>query len=211
MAHQPLNQGRRHPWLAIAISVWLVAIAFGMKLILDHQARPGIPATAPAMMPASSLIPAGQPTLIVLAHPRCPCTRATLSELERIMTRSEGKLRAWVLLVIPPGLDPTWSKTDLWGTAAAIPGVRVIVDRDGVEARRFGTATSGQTLFYDAAGRLRFAGGITPGRGHAGDNAGSDAIVAFANHTGSSRSNTPVFGCALTSPDSEMAGVPCPK
>jgi hypothetical protein len=81
-----------------------------------------------------------------------------------------------------------------------MPGVRVFVDRDGAEAKRFGVATSGQVLFYDAQRRLRFTGGITAGRGHAGDNAGADAIVSLVDHGTTVEPETPVFGCALGTP-----------
>ena len=99
--------------------------------------------------------------------------------------------------MVPPGLDSSWAKTDLWHSASSIPGVRVFMDHDGAEARRFGVATSGQALLYDAQGRLQFAGGITPGRGHAGDNAGSEAIVSRVKLHSAGRSDTPVFGCAF--------------
>ena len=163
------------------------------------------------MWPASSRLPKriGELTLLVIAHPRCSCTRATLGELARIMSRADHGLSACVVFALPAGRDSSWIEADLWRAASSIPGARVFVDQDGAEARRFGTATSGQTLLYDGRGRLRFAGGITPGRGHAGDNAGADAVVAAANagtmtatarasdRDAGGRSETPVFGCAL--------------
>ena len=63
-----------------------------------------------------------------------------------------------------------------WRSAAAIPGVTVHVDHDGGEARRFGAETSGFVVLYDAHGELLFAGGITTGRGQAGDNAETAGI-----------------------------------
>ncbi len=56
-----------------------------------------------------------------------------------------------------------WEKTDLWRTASALPNVTVVRDDDGREAERFGAATSGQTLLYDARGELIFAA-VSPGR-----------------------------------------------
>jgi len=66
-----------------------------------------------------------------------------------------------------------------------------------VEARRFGVETSGQTLLYDAGGRLIFSGGITGSRGHAGDNAGEAALVALLTSGQADRRATSVFGCPL--------------
>ena len=57
-----------------------------------------------------------------------------------------------------------WARTGLWDQAEAIPGVRIWTDVGAVEARRFGAATSGLVLVYDASGRLVFQGGITPAR-----------------------------------------------
>jgi len=201
--------------LAFASGVWIVAVGAGMKLILDFQVRPGLPANPPSVWPTSTRIPTAKrnPTVLVLVHPHCPCTRATLSELARIMASSEGRLDARVLFAVPPGIDSSWAKTDLWHMASGIPGVRVFVDRDGAEARRFGVATSGQALVYDAEGRLQFKGGITAGRGHAGDNAGADAIVSLVDHQPTERSETPVFGCPLAAPsvEAERSRPSCPS
>lgn len=88
-------------------------------------------------------------------------------------------------------------QSDLWRTAAAIPGVTLMHDDDGREARRFGSATSGQTLLYDGDGVLRFSGGITGSRAHAGDNAGRRSLVALLSGGQPDRAATGVFGCPL--------------
>jgi len=75
-------------------------------------------------------------------------------------------------------------------------------DDDGVEAARFGAATSGQVILYDRDGRLLFSGGITASRGHAGDNDGRDAIVSLLGGGRGTRHSSPVFGCSLLEPSS---------
>jgi len=215
---------------------WLALVLGGLKFLLDYQSGAGRPAVAPQIWPATSRIerdPA-RATLVLIAHPHCPCTRATMAELEHVMARAANRLRCVVVFSIPPGRPEAWGHSELWRTAARIPGVERLADRDGVEARRFGTITSGQALLYDREGRLVFSGGITPGRGHAGDNAGRDAIVAFAlgeqrpagltappalpalpaatpAHRGAPPeewlvpvSSTPVFGCALSCPHDSL-------
>jgi hypothetical protein len=102
-----------------------------------------------------------------------------------------------VLFLKPEGFTDNWAQSDLWRTAAALPGVTVARDVDGREARRFGAATSGQTLLYDSNGALLFSGGITGARAHAGDNAGRSALVALLNHGRPDRTGTSVFGCPL--------------
>ena len=73
----------------------------------------------------------------------------------------------------------------------------MVVDDNGVEARRFHAVTSGQTALYDIEGRLLFSGGITGSRGHSGDNAGRSAIVSLLNTGDAERTETSVFGCPL--------------
>jgi hypothetical protein len=199
-------------WLVLPL--WVVAALVGMRSLLNYQVGAGAAAQAPATWPATSSVPrsATRPLVLLLAHPRCPCTRATVSELERIEAQTGGQLPVVVLFVLPAGREPQWVHTDLWQSAARIPGVRVVIDRGGVEARRFGVSTSGQTLFYDEHGTLRFAGGITPGRGHAGDNAGADAVVALARHEDVALASTPVYGCALSRTHGTTEGArTCPK
>jgi hypothetical protein len=118
-------------------------------------------------------------------------------ELAALMKPLRGRLSAHVLFLQPPGLADDWTRTDLWESAAAIPGVEIVRDRDGVEARRFDAATSGQVVLYGADGALLFNGGITLARGHSGDNVGRDAIIALVRGSAGSSSETPVFGCAL--------------
>ena len=131
------------------------------------------------------------------AHPHCPCTRASIGELNALMARTGGTLEAIVLFERPDAMPDGWERSDLWESAAAIPGVRAVRDVNGVEAARFGALASGQTMVYGADGALLFSGGITGARGHMGDNAGRSAIVALAHGDVPAVSRTPVFGCAL--------------
>lgn len=182
--------------------MWLVAAASGMALMWDYEYSPGAPATAPGRWPAASRLERspGRATLVMVAHPHCPCTRASVGELARLMARLQGRLTAHVLVVRPPDTPDGWEQTDLWRSAADIPDVAVARDDDGVEMARFGALTSGQVVLYDASGRLLFAGGITASRGHEGDNAGRDAVVALLTGLDAAPRETPVFGCALTTP-----------
>jgi hypothetical protein len=119
------------------------------------------------------------------------------------MTRCQGSVTAYVLFFKPKDFPDDWEKTDLWYSAAAIPGVSVLQDEDGLEAHRFHAATSGQTLVYGAEGPLLFSGGITASRGHSGDNAGRSAIVALLNEGSARQTETFTFGCSLYDPNSD--------
>jgi hypothetical protein len=190
---------KRTPWLGIAIAVWLIAAAAGLSALWKYDNAPGQGAIAPSRWPAESMLvhASDRATLILLAHPQCTCTPASLAELAEILARARNKPRAYVVFLKPDGFADAWVQSDLWRTAAAIPGVTLVRDDDGREARRFGGATSGQALFYDGEGALRFAGGITGSRSHAGDNTGRRSLVALLSGTEPERAATSVYGCPL--------------
>jgi hypothetical protein len=184
-------------------ALWFATVASGMAVILDYESRPGPAARPPTDWPSGTQVARipGRATLVMLAHPHCPCTRASVGELARLMAHVQGRLTATVLFLSPSSAPIDWEQTDLWQSAAAIPSVAVRRDVDGVEAARFGAVTSGQVIVYDAAGGMVFSGGITGGRGHAGDNAGRSAILALVDGEPSTR-ESPVFGCSLVTPTS---------
>jgi hypothetical protein len=136
-------------------------------------------------------------TLVMFCHPHCPYTRASLAELRRLLKRYPERIAANVYFLRPGEFSETWTYTSLWRTATGIPGVEVISDTNGNEARQFGARTSGHVLFYAPNGQLLFKGGITPGRGHTGDNAGTSAIIALLSGRNPPVSETPVYGCSL--------------
>jgi hypothetical protein len=189
--------------------VWLACVVFGIRVLLRYESTPGRIGVVGGNWPVVSAIPrtGEHPTLVMFAHPHCPCTRASIGELAQIVADTGGKLNACVLFIKPKAASADWDDTELRRSAAAIPGVRVFTDAEGSEARRFGAETSGHTLLFDRTGALLFSGGITASRGHAGRNDGESAIIAAVNGKQSARERTPVFGCSLTSQPGE--GVVC--
>src|SRR5919107_3685313 len=147
--------------LTAAGLLWLLLIRTGLGLLWGYEGTPGAAAAAPRTWPAGSRIEtdARRATLVMLAHPHCPCTRASIGELARLMTQAQGRVTAYVLFVRPSNFSDAWVQSELWASAAAIPGVTPVLDDEGVEAGRFHAATSGQTVLYDAAGNLLFSGG----------------------------------------------------
>jgi hypothetical protein len=168
----------RRPALVVTGIVWLAVVTGGLAWMARYENSPGITGRIPLEFPDASNVARqpGQLSVIMFVHPRCPCSRASIGELEKIMTRCHGRLAAQVVCYKPEGTPDEWAQTNLWRSAAAIPGVRVRTDEAGREAERLGAETSGQTLLYDTDGELLFQGGLTAGRGHAGDNPGSDAV-----------------------------------
>jgi len=200
-----LHSKRARVIVFLSVATWLSLVGGGLWWLLGYENTPGLAAAPPAQWPVNSKIrPApDQATLVILAHPHCPCTRASLGELASIMAHCQGRLTAYVLFLRPEGFAPGWEQTDLWTSASTIPGVKVILDDDGREARLFHAATSGQAVLYDSQGRLLFSGGITASRGHAGDNAGSSAIISLVHSGVPGSTETSVFGCPLFDPQSE--------
>jgi hypothetical protein len=187
-------------WLPVVFSaLWLATAAAGLGFLWKYENVPGVRMAVPARWPAGSAIARtpGMATVVMFAHPKCPCTRASVEELARAVAQCDGRLRVHVMFYSPDGAPATWTQTDLWSSAAAIPGVEAQSDRNGAEAARFGATTSGFVVVYDAAGRLGFSGGITAERGHAGDNDGEEAVIALANGKAPGRLTMPALGCSI--------------
>jgi hypothetical protein len=198
----------------VPIAIWLLAITAALVVLAQRDATPGQTASAPTRWPAAAtpaLAPGGRFTLLLFLHPKCPCSRATLGELEILTARCLGKMETTVLFVRPTGVAKDWERSDLFERASRIPGVAVRTDEAGVDAGRFGAMTSGQALLYDASGALRFAGGITATRGHAGDNAGRSAIEDIVADRATTVATTAVFGCPLLGPLCAAGGEPCAR
>jgi len=184
------------PIVALGVA-WFLAVAVGFLALWIYKTRPGAEGGAvPRQWPAASRIhpSAGRPTLLFFSHPRCACTRASISELARLMSRFQDRLDARVLFAASSDDE---MKTDLWSSVQRIPGVTAALDAGGAEARRFGVETSGAVILYDSAGKLAFHGGITPARGHEGDSFGRQRIAALLEGAPADRADAPVFGCTL--------------
>lgn len=202
----------RRVFCVTGLAGWAALVAFGATQLWKYESAAGAPAHSPIRWPGDAKIARrpGLPTLVLLVHPHCPCSRATIGELAELMTHCQGKLTTAVLMLHPQGMSEEWVHTDLWTDAAAIPGVSVVEDNDGAQAQRFGASTSGQSLLYSTDGRLIFAGGITESRGHSGDNAGRSAIEELVLDSSVSHvqklAATPVYGCPLFKPGECLVG-----
>ncbi len=177
-------------WLA----GWVVAIAGLLVGISQHAAIAGDDLPGLTAWPAESTIAraAGRSTILCFVHPRCACTEATLRELERVVSRTPSADIRIVFREDPTG-DLASSAT--WTMAESVPGAVRILDVDGLEAARFGAQTSGLVLLFDAAGALRFRGGITSARGHEGDSAGALALESALRSNVDGTAS--IFGCGL--------------
>jgi hypothetical protein len=175
-----------------------------MVLLWDHALTAGDAGNPPWHWPADAALQRDpdRPTLVLFAHPRCPCTRASIGELAWVMERSQGRARAYVLFLQPAEGegDEAWTDADTVTKASAIPGVTVRSDIGGAQAKRFGVKISGHVLYFDQQGSLRFSGGITAARGHAGASVGREALMALLEGHTAGVPAASVFGCPLCNP-----------
>ena len=194
-------------WL-VGLATWLTVSAIALTAVARYAAAPGAAAQAPRRWPAESRFARtpGRATLVMIAHTKCACTRASVHELERVMAHAGKRADALVVFVGPREVAAT-DVLDLRATARAIDGVRVIEDE--AEARLFAAATSGQVLLYDEGGTLVFQGGLTSARGHEGESVGGAVVrrhvsggrdEAPGRDSGADLLTTDVFGCALLAP-----------
>ncbi len=147
-------------------AAWLALVAWGFVSLFEHASTPGACPAPPPQWPANApcALERELPTLLMFAHPGCPCTLASLGELERVMAKCHGRVAATVLFYSDDagGVDAPASAS--WALAARIPGVRTQADPLGAAARVFAVRTSGSVVAYAADGRLCFHGGITGSR-----------------------------------------------
>jgi hypothetical protein len=191
--------------LALAAAVWGGTVVLAVGAIRRFESTPGLAADARSRWPSASQV-APEPvtrgsagaTLVMLIHPHCSCSRASVQELAAVLEKAPRSMRTYVLVYRPHEFAAGWEETGVYRAALALPRTNVVLDVDGREAKRFGGFTSGQTFLYGQDGALRFAGGITSLRGHAGANRGSAELIRLAgSRTGSG--THPVFGCAISS------------
>jgi hypothetical protein len=194
--------------LTIGIVLWLTAVGYGLIYLGRYGTTPGERQTStPVSFPIDSNIKRDEAhaTLLFFAHPKCPCSKASLNEISRLMPEVEGRLSVFVVLSKPAGSPADWTDTALRTNAEKIPGVKVVIDENEIETDRFSARTSGTALLYDKDGILRFQGGVTRVRGQEGDNAGRSAIADIVNNNSSWHDETSVFGCPIQDPQEAKA------
>lgn len=185
--------------LAAVATFSLLGVAWGFTTLWRYESTPGAQARVADRWPTSSRLDRKRErfTLVLAVHPRCPCTRATIEGLAHVMERVQGRVSAYVLVFKPADAAAGWEVTDVWRSAAAIPGAVVVSDTDGDEAALFHAETSGLANVYDGDGRLVFTGGLTAARGRSGISVGQEQLIARVMTGRATTTVARVFGCAL--------------
>lgn len=182
-------------WSVVAIAGWYGISSYGFSF--DPEATSGIP----ARWPSESTIErtTDRPTLVLFLHPQCPCSRATVAELERLSTLVPAALLPQISVIAsaPRLAENSWWSTPLLARAAKLPRAKVLHDAGGIESARFDARVSGTVLLFDDRGDRLYAGGVTMARGHDGDNAGMQAITELLIDHTAPHEPIPPFGCRV--------------
>jgi len=182
------------------IALWSVAVASGLYLQAAYVQSEGDVAAPPAAIPASLRADPDRFTLVMAIHPKCPCTRASLGELQRLRAKLGDRIALAYVVYAPVERADEWMPAFAARlTRLGLEG-RVIHDATGEIAAGMGCRTSGSVVLYDPREGARFWGGITAARGHHGDNLGSDAILAIVREGAADTFTSPVYGCSITDP-----------
>ncbi|MEQ1908566.1 MAG: RedB protein [Vicinamibacterales bacterium] len=203
---------RTRAWLTAATVFWLAGVVYGIERMSRYALTPAVQQPLVPTWPAiSSLARApGRTTLVMFVHPQCPCTRASLAELEQIIRENSGTptpaLDAFVVFLAPSSMPQGWAASTLLDRVGHLRGVSVVSDTNGREARLFHADVSGVLVLYDGRGDLMFSGGITGSRGEVGENDGLRRVRALLTASPTSPQRAPVFGCPLSDPAARTDG-----
>ncbi|HSI82491.1 MAG: RedB protein [Candidatus Methylacidiphilales bacterium] len=186
--------------------VWIVLLVWGGLMVAGfiglerYSSAPGAAGKRVDHWPVESGITRptdGQCTVVLSLHPLCPCTAATLDELQQVLNSKLPPFHLRVLRMIPSSVPSEWKDKPVPDWLAAYPGVQVKEDTDAVISDAFGLTTSGHIAFYRADGTLAFKGGITASRGHRGENLGAETLRALLQGKTPPAEATSVYGCSL--------------
>jgi len=195
-----LNQPIFARWqIKTAFAVWMAALVTGYLTLTGFSSTPGQSAEAIQQWAGSSVIASsvGKPLLIVAIHPKCMCSAATVTELEQVLLRCNGRVDVHALVLVPQASDESFKDSAVISRLQKLPSVAVHFDLGGNELRRLGLHTSGNVLLYSSTGQLLYNGGITYARGHEGDNLGESQVEDAILKGQAPQTDRPVFGCKL--------------
>ncbi|MGP1346078.1 MAG: hypothetical protein ACTS3F_05335 [Phycisphaerales bacterium] len=185
--------------MPLSLIAWAIACVIAFSALWAYANTPATHAEPkPGWSPPEALrVPSDRACLVLFAHPKCPCTRATMAALERLRRDHSGLLAMRVVFYEPINADASWRGTELWERALALEESLAIADPGGAMSMAAGAVASGTVIFMDHSGQERFRGGITPARGHEGDSVGSIAIRAILRGESPGHNSASVYGCRI--------------
>ena len=182
-----------------ALAFWGILLVAGTISLAAYSNRPGIDGATISNWPDETdmVLRDDSLTLVLFLHPKCPCSVATVRELERTLGSNFKSVDLQIGLYCPPSKPDDWTETSLKKLAERIAPGATFVDRSAEEADRFGVSTSGHLLAFSTSGKCLFSGGVTGSRGHEGENRGSLELRKITHGEQRPFFKQPVFGCPL--------------
>ncbi len=186
----------------LPLFAWGLLCLSGFSLLAAYVNNPGPQADPDEAVAGEVSSLEGGAQVFMFIHPKCPCSKAGLVELQEVVQRAEGQigeLRFYVA-VSDPESSGNWREEGLisqlqgWGGNSS-----VYFDCNGETARRYGALTSGHVVAFNANGEQIFTGGITGSRGHRGANRGRSALVSALTDPPHQPVTSLVFGCQIQS------------
>jgi hypothetical protein len=183
--------------VAVAVA-WCALLAAGWWQLLRYTYRPVAVADALPEWPRDTAIarPSGF-RIVMFVHPMCPCTAASIAELDNSLTRIPAEVSVTVVAVTAGLAAETLDSSRLVAELRALPRISLQFDATGAERQRFGAVVSGEVFAFQDDGRRVYHGGMTSGRGHVGESIGQQQLEALARGESATPCDAPVFGCLL--------------
>ncbi len=193
----------KHIQISVLGLLFVVGLG-GVVLLVNHSLEANsFTNGVPVKLPTIDIIgDASKPTIVFFYHPHCPCTRATIRNIERALTNCLCNPRIIAFAFIPEGKSESWIESDTTRKLRTFKGTQVYPDQAGLITRKFRVVTSGHILVYDRDKQLVFSGGVTSSRGHEGTCNAIEAFLHAANGEVHSSIEYPAFGCSIVDENS---------
>lgn len=177
--------------------IFIIALALlsvGFATLRNHGARDLF--SPPPPPPKAAFVDRHHLSVVVALHPGCACSSATIGELARIYHRVPEEIQITALILKHGTDDVSWTRPNDLATLANVKA-RILIDTNGLLARRLGMAVSGQLHIYSPNGKLLYNGGITRGSGEIGDNLGEQSVMEIIHGSLARSESYPAYGCSL--------------
>lgn len=144
-------------WVVIAL--WLCVVVLCFAKLAVYAQTPGFVGAPPNA--AATVIPIDRErhTLVLCVHPKCPCTQATIYELERLLRRCDELPMVVVYIYESEESPETWYEHAAASIQTRIPDALIMRDPDGEVSESIRVYTSGSTVLYERDGSPVFWGG----------------------------------------------------
>ena len=195
----------------IAFTVPAVAAALlisGVVALNDYMSAPGAVGETPDAWPSGTGIERTPErwTIVLAAHPKCPCTRATAEQMIGPL-RGSPEADLVILSYVSPERADSPPEPGVAGRLAELPNARVVADPGARLAERFGAVTSGHVVAFAPDGSTAFSGGVTRSRGMSGPATGLASLHALLSDSTPPAAEACVYGCPLVGPAEGRASV----